>query len=509
MTSQREKNKVVRTKDKAMGKGQRGKAEFILWTLSFELVLSLVLCPLSFACTIGVFGPDASASGRPMLWKNRDVTDENQEMRFFVGSRFRYVTNVYANDTLNAWAGINEAGFGIMNSNSFNILGRDGEQADDGTVMNLALATCATVAEFAKLLDSLNVIGRETPANYGTFDSTGTTAMFEASNLYYNRYDCADDSIGLIIRANYSMSGNPNRQTGRERYERAMQLIVPARHENRIDQKFITRTVARDIGSTHFDPYPLPFLGYYRDLPYGYASTDSTICRKKTRSVEIMVGPKPGEPGGRAMMWVLLGSPEVSLPIPLWVRGGPVPEPLNGAEHARLCDEAIRLRDYVRPDPDRPEAVNTFRLAGLLERFAPVEARLFDMVDSAEAEWPLAGPTPEQATRLTGDACTIVLDAYLQFWDKLYREPYAPIPDTNPATRQTVSRDTVLVGLPASVRTGTARVFDAAGRQMAEFGIQRGQRAVAWRPLGLTSGNYFIVFPAGSAARPVRFTFIR
>jgi hypothetical protein len=476
-------------------------------------LLPFAFCLLTWsavdACTIGVFGPDASASGRPMLWKNRDVNDENQEVRYFTGPEYCYVTNVYANDTLNAWAGINEAGFAIMNSNSFNVMGRDKGLADDGNIMSLALGTCAAVNEFASLMDSLNVIGRETPANYGVFDSTGTTSIFEASNLYYNRYDCDEDTIGLILRANYSMSGSPNRETGKDRYERAMQLAVPARHEDRIDSRFIIRTLTRDIGRTFLDPYPLPFEGTYDALPPGYLPVESTLCRRTTRSAEVMVGTRPGEPAGRTMMWVLLGSPDVSLPVPIWVQGGPLPEALDEPDHAPICDEAIRLRNYVRCDPDHPVADNTYRLADLLERFAPAEERLFNMVDSAEAEWPLTGPAPEQATALTSEACTIVLNACLQFWDHLYREPYAPIPDTTPTTRQNVSRDTVLVGLPASVRAGTARVIDAAGRQVAAFGVQGGQRTVAWRPVGLTSGSYFIVFPAGSVARPVRFTLVR
>ncbi|MBM3313448.1 hypothetical protein FJY70_02510 [candidate division WOR-3 bacterium] len=500
---------MTRTKDKANGKGRKAKAESVLWALSFGLALSLVLSPLSFACTIGVFGPSATSSGRPLLWKNRDVNDENQEMRFFRGPRFCYVTNVYAGDTLNAWAGINEAGFAIMNSNSFNILDRDQHLADDGNVMSLALGICATVAEFAQLLDSLNVNGRETPANYGVFDSTGMASMFEASNLLYRRYDCRDDTIGLIIRANYSMSGNPGRETGKERYQRAMQLVLPARRQNRIDARFIVETLARDIGSTSFSPYPLPFRGHYRDLPYGYVSTDSTICRKKTRSVEVMVGTRPGEPAGRAMMWVLLGSPEVSLPVPLWVQAGPVPEPLDGAERARLCDEAIRLRDYVRPDLYRPEAINTFRLADLLDRFAAVEARLFDLVDSAEAVWPEGGPSPEQARTLTSDACQTVLDAYIQFWDHVHREPCSPLPDTFLPTRQNVSRDTVLFGTPASTRAGTAKVFDVSGRQVATFAVLGGPRTAAWCATGLPAGGYFVVFPASATAPPARFTLVR
>jgi len=509
MTGERAKDKVVRTKDKAKEKGQSRKAEFVLWTLSLGLALSLVLSPLSFACTIGVFGPGASAGGRPMLWKNRDVNDENQEVGYFDGPEYRYVTNVYAGDTLDAWAGINEAGFAIMNSNSFNVLGRDRSPADDGNIMRLALGTCATVSEFAGLLDSLNVIGRETPANFGVFDSTGAAAVFEASNLFYNRYDCDADTVGFVIRANYSVSGNPDRQTGRNRYERAMQLAVPARHEDRIDSRFIVRTLARDIGRTFLDPYPLPFEGTYDTFPSGYLPVESTLCRRTTRSAEVMVGTRPGEPAGRTMMWVLLGPPEVSLPVPVWVQGGPLPAALDGPDHASICDEAIRLRDYVRCDPDHPVADNTYRLADLLENFAPVEERLFSMVDSAETEWPLTGPASEQAAALTGEACSIVLNADSQFWDHVHREPCVPIPDTTPTTGQTVARDKLLVRLPASVRAGTARVFDAVGRPVAAFAVPGGQRAVAWRPAGLTAGNYFVVPPAGSDAQPVRFTLVR
>ncbi len=477
----------------------------------FLLALSLVLCPLSFSygCTIGVFGPSATTDGRPMLWKNRDVSDENQEVRYFVGPEYRYVTNVYANDTLNAWAGINEAGFAIMNSNSFNILAGGGDGADDGNVMTLALGTCATVSEFALLLDSLNVIGRETPANYGVFDSTGAAAVFEASNLFYNRYDCGEDTLGLLIRANYSMSGSPNRETGKNRYERAMQLVVPARHENRIDSKFLIQTVTRDIGRTFLDPYPLPFGGTYDTFPAGYLPVESTLCRRTTRSAEIMVGARPGEPAGRTMMWVLLGSPEVSLPVPVWVQGGPLPEALDGPDRAPLCDEAIRLRNWVRCDPEHPAADNTYRLASLREYQTPVEELLFGLVDSAEIEWPRTGPTPEQAAALTASAAALVLDNYLDFWDSLNREPYVPVPDTAPVTWQNVVRDSIVIGFPASVSAGAARVFDAAGRLVATITVTDGQQTAAWRPAGLRSGNYFVVFPSGSGVRPARFTLIR
>ncbi|MEO0005587.1 MAG: carcinine hydrolase/isopenicillin-N N-acyltransferase family protein, partial [candidate division WOR-3 bacterium] len=171
----------------------------------------------------------ATRENRPILWKNRDVSNPNQEMRFFSGERFRFIANVYAGETLDVWAGINEAGFAIMNSNSYN-LGGGGEDrggADDGTIMRLALGSCASVEDFERLLDSLNLVGRETPANFGVFDNSGKAAIFEASHTFYTRYDADEESLGFLLRANFSMSGGPTRLLGKNRFERALQLCIP------------------------------------------------------------------------------------------------------------------------------------------------------------------------------------------------------------------------------------------------------------------------------------------
>ena len=472
---------------------------------------SLLLCPLSFprACTIGAFGPNSTVDGRTILWKNRDVSDPNQAMRFFRGSRYRYVTNVYAGDTFNAWAGYNEVGFAIMNSNSFNIAGRDGLDADDGTIMSLALATCASLEEFSLLLDSLNISGRETPANFGVFDSTGATAMFEASNLFYVRHDADEDSLGFQIRANYSMSGNPGRMTGRERYLRAMQLAVPARQQDRIDVRFIIYTLARDVGALNFDPYPLPFDGVIGELPRGYLPTESSLCRVTTRSVEIMVGPRPGWSAASSMMWVMLGPAEVSIPVPVWVQAGPMPELIDGTHQSILCDEALRLHDFIHSAPEFPGAVNTFRLKQLYDNFAATESLLLRCVDSCEAAWGPTGPTSEQARWVTSYAANLVLGAYVDFWDSMNRDGTVVIGDRGAGAWQNVSRDTVLFRLPPGTATGTVGIYDAGGRQVAAMAPQPGQSLIRWLPAGLRSGSYFAVFPALSGLRPLRFTFLR
>lgn len=392
------------------------------FNLFFGFLLSL---SIATACTIGAFGPTAISEGRPVLWKNRDVTNPDQEMKFLCGPRFRFIANVYAGETLDVWAGINEVGFAIMNSNSYNLTDNLTD-ADDGNIMRLALGTCATVEDFARLLDSLNIVGRETPANFGVFDATGTTAIFEAGYTSYTRYDSKDDSLGFLIRANYSMSGGPSRILGKNRFERAQQLCRAAFHENRLNLTFIIGTLARDLGQVGFDPYPLPFLGKFGSLPFGYLPTDTTICRSQTRSVEIMVGPAPGAQPRTGMMWVLLGQPVATLPIPLWEVAETVPPLLDGTITAPICDEAQRLVSYLYPLPEHPKAINTQRLARWLQFIAPIESTIFELVARYEAEWGSTGPSREAARALTDSICQLVLATYQNFWQTVELEHQYP-----------------------------------------------------------------------------------
>ncbi|MGQ9708393.1 MAG: carcinine hydrolase/isopenicillin-N N-acyltransferase family protein [bacterium] len=424
---------------------------------SLLLALGNICLPL-YACTIGAFSPLATQENRPILWKNRDVHNPDQEMRFFSGPRYSFIANVYAGETLNVWAGINEAGFAIMNSNSYNLSG-DGGQSDDGNIMRQALGNCGSVEDFARLLDSLNIIGRETPANYGVFDSTSTTAIFEASYTSYTRYDANLDSLGFLLRANFSMSGGPSRLLGKNRYERAMQLCSLELQKGKIAINFIIQSLCRDLGQVDFDPYPLPYLGWVEPLPYGYLPTDTTICRYLTRSALIMVGPKPGSTPKTAMMWVLLGEPVATLPVPLWVQGGAVPGELDGHLTAAICDEAQKIAAWLYPDPQFPRAINTFRLTTWLDYIVPVESTIQTLVARTETIYREAGPDPETAARLTRQTCALIIDTYKQFYETIQPEPPLLYHEATPNTIPTIQNSSHK--LP-----NTLIIFDPTGRKV-------------------------------------------
>jgi hypothetical protein len=428
----------------------------------FGLMLLAVLAVRPAAgCTIGVFGPGTTVDHRPILWKNRDVNNPDQEMGFFQGPRFRFVANVYAGETLDVWAGINEVGFGIMNSNSYNLSG-DGDGADDGNIMRLALGRCATVDDFARLLDSLNVVGRETPANYGVFDSTGKAAIFEASNTFYHRFDADQDTLGFLLRANFSMAGGPSRLLGKNRFERAMQLCSTRLRQGGFSVEFIVQVLSRDLGQVGFNPYPLPFYSQLVPLPAGYLPIDTTIARATTRSVEIIVGPAPAACVGTGMMWVLLGSPLATLPVPLWVSSGKVPVELNGENTAIICDEAKKLFNWLCPDPDFPKAVNTFRLARWLEHIAPLEDSIFRAVADSERVWGPAGPDAQSAAALTAAVCQQIVRSYQEFWDE--NEPkFEPERQRMVLTAYQPKRTVTFGSMPAG---SAVRVYDVTGRSI-------------------------------------------
>jgi len=229
-------------------------------------------------CTTGVASGLATPDGRPLLWKNRDVGNTDQEWHYVNVGLIPFIGLTYANDVSGQYyAGINAAGFALENSNSYNLgngVARNGYGYgdDDGEIHMRALSTCRTVDDFEELLDSLVVDGITLCSNYGSFDAFGGAAMFEVAAHSYVRIDAADTPEGFIIRANYSYSGNglDNRQSywGPNRHDRAYGLFKQAVEDNSLTPRFIYQQVIRNLGAEGMTDYALPYEGYYQNNPY-------------------------------------------------------------------------------------------------------------------------------------------------------------------------------------------------------------------------------------------------
>lgn len=338
-------------------------------------------------CTTGLATELATPDGRPLLWKNRDVSIADQEFHYVDDGRIPFISITYSGRTEDYYGGINAAGFAVENSNSYNFPNGPGQNGwgygdDDGKIHMLALATCRTVDDFQNILDSTNVNGRTLNCNYGAIDAYGGAAMFETAGYSYTRCDAVDSPEGFLVRSNYSYSGNnpnnPGGSWGAYRHNRAYQLFKAAKDRDELTAAYLFRYVVRDLSIDGTDPYPLPFDGYVDGRPYGCIPNDEAICRSSTRGVLVAQGVAAGNNPVDAVLWAMAGTQLATIAVPLWVRAGSVPEEVNGNPGSRLCDRAIQLSGWIYNNG----AVDTWNLtnpsrAGLWDWLFPMEDWVF------------------------------------------------------------------------------------------------------------------------------------
>lgn len=189
--------------------------------LFFAIFVALEAAP----CTDAIVGARRSATGVTLLWKNRDTSHRHNFVGKSRGPKYDFTALFNSDDTAmaEAWAGVNSAGFAIINSQSYNLAPDTATVADrEGLVMARALGTCASVADFEALLDSLpRPLGVQ--SNFGVADAEGRAAWFETSDWAWRRYDVSPDSVA--VRSNFSLSGLSGPGLGHDRYDEARRLL--------------------------------------------------------------------------------------------------------------------------------------------------------------------------------------------------------------------------------------------------------------------------------------------
>ncbi len=343
-------------------------------------------------CTVAVISGTATADGRPLLWKNRDSSTRENAAHFFHGPRYDFIGVINSGDTTQVWMGMNTAGFALMNSESMD---QDGDSADtEGYFMKQALGCCARVEELDALLRQTALTGRGTRANFGCIDAFGGAAFFEAGNFRHTRFTPQDSGLapaGLLVRANFSMTGKGDEGYGVWRYHRARSLLAGRLATGRIDLPFLLDRVVRDLTSDELDPNPLPFTGTLPGAPQGFIPTQNTINRHRTVSCAIFQGVKPGEDPALATMWLLLGEPVAAVALPLWPASGQVPWGFDGPRGSRLNQDFTRLHARLYPEKALASYLDTQRLAGGRRPWQTLrkelEAEVLASVARAMGEW--------------------------------------------------------------------------------------------------------------------------
>ncbi len=352
------------------------------------ILLSLTALP-ALCCTTAIVSAGASKSGRPMLWKQRDGA-VNTCLAYVSGGKYGYTGLFLTEDTghKKAYAGINEAGFGIINNLSYNVR-PDSVKTDpqNGAFMALVLASCATLEDFEAMLAAKRKPWNLS-ANFGVVDAGGGAAYFEVSDDTVVRYDVPEG--GFLYRTNYSLSGDSERLAGRTRFvniEHLMQRHAP----RKFDPEFFF-ACSRDFVNVNLGGDLL------RSRRSGYIYDADFIPRASTSSAVVIEGVLPGERADSGLMWCAIGYPPCSYAVPVWVAAGDrIPAMMTGEAPANLLAESLRSslrtlswdKHYLEVKPLR-------RTIELVKRFERDEFRAGRKLDKVFRERGLDAAALEQ-----------------------------------------------------------------------------------------------------------------
>jgi hypothetical protein len=376
----------------------------LVWLVLAALSAGVFAATAPQECSMLVASAAATASRAPLLWKNRDTDQASNKVLLVRDQPYTYLALVNADDTAArmAWAGLNAAGFAVANSVAYNLPQEAGEQADlEGIIMADALRTCATVADFERHVGRALGPDLGSRANFVVIDAQGGAAIFEVHNHGYRRFDASDAPEKYLVTTNAARSGQANQGAGYLRFDREAALLrgAPA---GALTSAFILQVAARDLGHPLLrHPEREDWKKLPPDQPY-WIHANHTINRASTASAVVIDGVRPGEDPRGAIMWVILGEPVTSIAIPLWVAAGPPPDALWQGRDAPLAQEALRIKELLRPlrSRERKEYLDLTRLdnsagTGWLPRLLSAETDIFRQTEDLLRKNPSAADLAE------------------------------------------------------------------------------------------------------------------
>lgn len=388
------------------------------------ITAALVLAARAAApCTLAVISGRASATGRPLMWKNRDTSDPNNKLMAFKGPKHDFVAVVISEavDPREVWGGQNAAGFALMNSQADDLgdASKKLDGAGNGAFMKLALGLCATVEDFERLLAREK--GKwDLAANFGVIDAEGGACFFETRRDSFVKFDARDPRVapfGTLVRTNFAFtSPDPMLGGGFDRFERIGHLVEAARPQGRLDARFILRESSRDLIQEKLHSNPLAV--HLPDDPAAplYAHTNDTINRNTSVSALVFEGAPSRDEAYLGTMWVLLGQPVAGVAVPVWPASGRVPAATTGPKTAPLNDISRAIVAYLYPDGRGRmyQYLNVTRLRtyggeGVLAKLYRIEDLVMERAAAKRAEWasnrPAAADMADFQERVATEAC--------------------------------------------------------------------------------------------------------
>ena len=312
------------------------------------LFFFLTCCVFStaWACTSFIISGKATPSGRPMMFKHRDTDELNNRIAYFQGEKYAFIGLMNA-PTLDGevWSGVNEAGFCIMNTASYN-LREDALQCQmdrEGELMYHALASCATIADFEQWLTTYpQPWGVE--ANFGIIDAQGGAAYYEMNNTHYIKYDINAEESGYRVVTNFSFAGRYEDYEGYERYLTASAIMQEAFSPQR-------EFSATEVLNRFSRQYRHELLGVNLSANNApdYMVDQDFIPRRITSAMIVFEGVKAGDDPLHTVMWTALGYPACAVAIPLLVHSAHLPHYMLARDadnlHSEMCDASLAIKN--------------------------------------------------------------------------------------------------------------------------------------------------------------------
>ena len=320
------------------------------------LVLMLQLSYL-LACTSIIVSGKATADGRPVMYKNRDTDCLDNRVERYQGKKYAFIGLVNApRESGEVWTGINEAGFCIMNTASYNIKNDDvpdKKMDKEGVLMFEALGSCATVADFRAFLEE-HKKPLYVEANFGVIDAHGGASYFEVNNQEWWEYDVNKEPTGFRVVTNFSFAGRPEDNQGVERYKTATSIMNDYIREHSLGEYDLKHDFLMNDFSRSFRHAVLGTPDDYCPAS-GITVDQDFIPRRITSAAITMEGVRPGEDPAKTVMWTSLGYPATSPAIPLLVgKTDILPDYVKRFDksgHSRISDYSNDLKyKYVFPD---------------------------------------------------------------------------------------------------------------------------------------------------------------
>lgn len=399
------------------------KFKFFLGLLLFFNMSTVAV----WACTSAIITGKLTKDGRPLMWKHRDSGAGWNHIAYFKGERFCYTGLVNSeNPSDEIWTGMNEAGFAIMNTASYNLKDDEVEEMDkEGQFMKRALEICKDMKDFEYFLDTLSrPMGVE--ANFGVIDAFGGAAYYETNNHTYVKMDVNDEELaprGYLIYTNFSFHGRKDEGKGYIRYDTAEELFGQFEKEDftaahlfaGCSRSFRHSLLGIDLREEAFSP----------NRASGFCVEQDFIPRYESIASVVIQGVKPGMDPELVTLWAVLGYPPVSIALPVWVKmGEEIPALLAASAQtgkAPLCEVAVQLRDFVF-SVKRGNGLKYMNWSllynaqgsGIMQVLQPAEEAVFALFAPYQTEWERQGLKVEEIRQLYGQATEIIKTAYKQ-----------------------------------------------------------------------------------------------